>query len=64
MECGDCFDINVHICDLILQNNLHQLFEIEVEKSPDKIAVVYEDVKLTYKELNERVTKKLLCKSC
>ncbi|CAF3669565.1 unnamed protein product [Rotaria socialis] len=36
------------------QTTLHQLFETEVEKSPDKIAVIYEDGQLTYKELNEK----------
>ncbi|MBW8310054.1 MAG: amino acid adenylation domain-containing protein, partial [Candidatus Paracaedibacteraceae bacterium] len=33
---------------------LHELFEEQVEKSPDHIAVVYEEESLTYKELNER----------
>ncbi|WP_228455613.1 condensation domain-containing protein, partial [Chryseobacterium potabilaquae] len=33
---------------------LHDLFERQVEKTPDHIALVYEDVKLTYRELNER----------
>ena len=37
-----------------LKKTLNELFEEEVEKSKDKIAVIYEDVKLTYKELNER----------
>ena len=31
-----------------------QLFEQQVEKNPDGIAVVFEDKKLTYKELNEK----------
>ncbi len=31
-----------------------QLFEEQVEKTPDNIAVVFEDKQLTYKELNER----------
>lgn len=31
-----------------------QLFEEQVEKTPDKIAVVFEDEKLTYRELNEK----------
>ena len=30
------------------------LFEEQVEKTPDKIAVVFEDQKLTYKELNKK----------
>ncbi len=31
-----------------------QLFEEQVEKNPDNIAVVFDDKKLTYKELNEK----------
>ena len=33
---------------------IHSLFEEQVLKFPNNIAVVYEDAKLTYKELNER----------
>jgi len=33
---------------------VHQLFEEQVEKTPDNVAVVFEDKKLTYRELNER----------
>ncbi|WP_162033759.1 non-ribosomal peptide synthetase, partial [Chryseobacterium potabilaquae] len=33
---------------------IHESFERQVEKTPDHIALVYEDVRLTYKELNER----------
>ncbi|MEG5160088.1 amino acid adenylation domain-containing protein [Microcoleus sp. AT3-A2] len=33
---------------------IHQLFEAQVERTPDAIAVVFEDEKLTYRELNER----------
>ncbi|KAL2758892.1 hypothetical protein ACRALDRAFT_2017779 [Sodiomyces alcalophilus JCM 7366] len=33
---------------------LHAVFEAEVQQKPDKIAVVYEDVRLTYRELNSR----------
>ena len=36
------------------ETTLHQLFEEEVMKSPDRVAVVFEDVQLTYRELNER----------
>ncbi|WP_162034195.1 non-ribosomal peptide synthetase, partial [Chryseobacterium potabilaquae] len=35
-------------------STIHELFERQVEKTPDHIALVYEDVKLTYRELNER----------
>ncbi|MCC2624497.1 MAG: putative Phenylalanine racemase (ATP-hydrolyzing) [Burkholderiales bacterium] len=33
---------------------IHQLFEEQVEKTPDNIAVVFEDKQLTYRELNNR----------
>jgi len=33
---------------------IHELFEAQVERSPDAIAVVYEDEQLTYRELNAR----------
>ena len=33
---------------------IHRLFEEQVERTPDSIAIVYEDKKLTYKELNTR----------
>ncbi|KAG0006016.1 hypothetical protein BGZ79_010664 [Entomortierella chlamydospora] len=33
---------------------IHQLFEKQVEQSPDAIAIVFEDQSLTYRELNAR----------
>ncbi|CAF2051816.1 unnamed protein product [Rotaria magnacalcarata] len=39
--------------ELNTTTTLHELFEEQVEKSSDKIAVVYENVQLTYRELNE-----------
>jgi amino acid adenylation domain-containing protein len=33
---------------------IHQLFEVQVEKTPDQIAVVFEQQELTYRQLNER----------
>ncbi len=33
---------------------VHQLFEAQVERSPDALAVVYEDEQVTYRELNRR----------
>jgi amino acid adenylation domain-containing protein len=33
---------------------VHQLFEVQVEKTPDAIAVVFEDQQLTYRELSDR----------
>ena len=36
---------------------IHHLFEEQVERSPDAIAVVFEDKQLTYGELNQRANK-------
>ncbi|MDN3695551.1 amino acid adenylation domain-containing protein [Chryseobacterium tructae] len=36
------------------KNTIHQQFESQVTKTPDDRALVYQDVKLSYKELNER----------
>ena len=36
---------------------IYQLFESQVKKTPDNIAVVFEDEKLSYKELNKRSNK-------
>ncbi|MDA0939158.1 MAG: condensation domain-containing protein, partial [Proteobacteria bacterium] len=33
---------------------IHELFEEQVERGPDRIAVVYEGIQLSYRELNER----------
>ncbi len=33
---------------------VHQLFESQVERTPDSVAVVFEDQSFTYRELNER----------
>ncbi|MCA1991121.1 MAG: amino acid adenylation domain-containing protein, partial [Coleofasciculus sp. S288] len=33
---------------------IHQLFEAQVERTPDRVAVVFEDQQLTYQELNHR----------
>ncbi|QFS50801.1 non-ribosomal peptide synthetase [Nostoc sphaeroides] len=39
------------------QQCIHQLFEVQVEKTPDAVAVVFENEKITYKELNQRANK-------
>ncbi len=36
---------------------IHQLFEEQVERSPDATAIVFEDKQLTYRELNDRSNK-------
>ncbi|MEG4588311.1 amino acid adenylation domain-containing protein [Microcoleus sp. MOSTC5] len=35
-------------------NCIHQLFEQQAQRTPDAVAVVFEDQKVTYRELNER----------
>ncbi len=39
-------------CDYIQGLNIHELFEAQVERTPDAIAIVSEDIQLTYRELN------------
>ena len=36
---------------------IHQLFEAQVERTPDAIALVFEDQQLTYRELNDRANR-------
>ncbi|MDQ2087242.1 amino acid adenylation domain-containing protein, partial [Herbivorax sp. ANBcel31] len=42
--------------DISIENNktLHKLFEEQVEKTPENIAVIFENEKITYRELNEK----------
>ena len=40
--------------DFARQTCVHQLFEAQVERTPEAVAVVYEGEKLRYRELNER----------
>jgi len=37
-----------------IEQCIHQLFEVQVERTPDAVAVVFEDEQLTYRELNQR----------
>nr|WP_278043221.1 AMP-binding protein [Paenibacillus elgii] len=39
------------------EKTIHQLFEEQVERTPDRIALVYEGSRLTYRELNERANR-------
>uniref|UniRef100_UPI0037422043 amino acid adenylation domain-containing protein n=1 Tax=Chryseobacterium nematophagum TaxID=2305228 RepID=UPI0037422043 len=47
-------DVNGCYVDYVSDTTLQELFERQVERTPDHIALVYEDVKLTYRDLNER----------
>jgi len=40
--------------DYAKNKTIHQLFEEKAEKTPDNIAVVYEEQRLSYRELNEK----------
>ena len=48
------YDFNDTKAEYPKDKTIHQLFEEQVEKTPDNIAVVYEDRQLTYRELNEK----------
>ena len=47
-------DYDCHLC-------VHELFELQVERTPDAIAVVYEDQQLSYGELNRRANQLAHC---
>ena len=50
-------DFNNTACDYPRDKCVHQLFEKQVEKTPDKVAVVACDKMLTYAELNEQANR-------
>ena len=49
------YDFNDTKMDYPKDKTITELFEEQVEKSPNDLAVVFENKKLTYKELNEKV---------
>jgi len=51
------YDFNDTKADYPKDKTITQLFEEQVEKTPDKTAVVFENEQLTYRELNERANK-------
>ncbi len=46
-----------NITDYPLNKCIHQLFESQVEQTPDNVAVNFESKQLTYQELNQRANK-------
>ena len=40
--------------DYLYDKCIHQLFEEQVERAPDSIAIIYQEQQLTYRELNNR----------
>lgn len=51
------YNWNATECNYPKDKTIHQLFEEQVVKTPDSIALVYEHVKLTYKELNQKANR-------
>ena len=47
-------DFNGEVVDYPIDKTIFELFEEQVKKTPDSIAVVFEDEKLTFKELDEK----------
>ncbi|WP_346940654.1 amino acid adenylation domain-containing protein [uncultured Clostridium sp.] len=48
------YEFNDTKVDYSKDKTIHELFEAQVEKTPDNIAVLFEDKQLTYRELNEK----------
>src|SRR5699024_4710936 len=48
------YDFNNTFVDYPRDRTIVDLFEDQVQKTPDNIAVIFEDAQLTYKELNEK----------
>ena len=51
------YDFNNTDAEYPKDKTVIQLFEEQVSKNPDGVAVIFEDQKLTYKELNEKANK-------
>lgn len=45
---------NDHAREYPVSCTIHELFESQVEKTPDKVAVVFAETQLTYRQLNEK----------
>jgi tyrocidine synthetase-3 len=50
-------DFNNNQAEYPKDKTIHQLFEEQAERTPDHIAVVFEDQRMTYKELNEKANR-------
>ena len=47
-------EFNATETDYPREKTIHQFFEAQVERTPDKIAIIFKDQQLTYREFNER----------
>lgn len=48
------FDFNSNVTDYSEQKTLNGLFEEQVSRTPDNVAVVFEDKEFTYREINDK----------
>ncbi|MDR0268154.1 non-ribosomal peptide synthetase [Paenibacillus sp.] len=48
------FDFNNTVAEYPQNKTMHELFEEQVERTPDHVAVVFENKQLTYRELNQQ----------
>lgn len=48
------YDFNSTMADYPMDKTIYQLFEEQVERTPEKIAICYKDSRLTYRELNQK----------
>ncbi|OOM76971.1 gramicidin S synthase 2 [Clostridium puniceum] len=48
------YDFNYTKVYYLKDKTIHELFEEQVEKTPNNIAIIFRDKKLTYKEMNEK----------
>ena len=51
------FDFNYTFAEYQKDKCIHQLFEEQVERTPDNVAAVYEGESLTYRQLNEKANR-------
>ncbi|WP_212739132.1 non-ribosomal peptide synthetase, partial [Pseudomonas viridiflava] len=47
-------DFNATTLDYPLEQTIHGLFEVQVDRTPEAVALVHGDVRLSYRELNNR----------
>ena len=55
------YEFNDTYADYPTDKTIQELFEEQVEKTPDNVAVVFEDKQLTYRELNEKANALAKC---
>ena len=48
------YDWNDTDCDYPKNKTIHRLFEEQVKKTPDHVALVYQDQTISYKDLNDK----------